>query len=215
MIKLIKSSEPLILVKNKKKWTDEYLDALNKKKLLTPTIQYRYRHKQIKEALLAETHEKCAYCECKIRHISYGDVEHILPKKIYPDLYVDWNNLTLSCEICNRSGKHDYDNKTDPLINPYIDEPSNHLLALGPMLTNYKGSRKGMITIKILDLNRTDLFEKRKECLERINVLVNTYHAENNSDIKEIIKHELIEECQDDKEFSFFVKSYLKNEIDL
>ncbi|MCI8362163.1 MAG: hypothetical protein HFJ41_03380 [Clostridia bacterium] len=214
MIKLVKSSEPSILTNNKKKWTDEYLDALNRKRPLTTTIQYRYRHKQIKEALLAETNEKCAYCECKIKHISYGDVEHILPKSIYPELYVEWSNLTLSCEICNRSGKHDYNNKADPLLNPYIDEPSQHLLALGPMLMNYKGSRKGFITIKILDLNRIDLFEKRRECLERISVLVNTYHNENNSKIKELLKSELLKECQEDKEFSFFVKSYLIQEID-
>lgn len=214
MIKLIKSSEPLILVKNKKKWTDEYLDALNKKKLLTPTIQYRYRHKQIKEALLAETHEKCAYCECKIKHISYGDVEHILPKSIYPELYVDWTNLTLSCEICNRSGKQDYDSKTEPLLNPYRDEPSEHLLAVGPMLMNHKGSRRGLITITVLNLNRIDLFEKRKERLENINILLNTYYNELNPTMKEILKSELIKECQEDKEFSFFVKSYLINEID-
>lgn len=214
MIKLIKFSEPPILAKNKKKWTDEYLDALKEKIPLTPTIQYRYRHKQIKEVLLAETHEKCAYCEGKIKHISYGDVEHILPKSIYPDLYVDWNNLTLSCEICNRSGKQVYDSKTDPLLNPYIDEPSEHLLAVGPILMNYKGSRRGLITINVLDLNRIDLFEKRKERLEHINILLNTYYNELNPTMKEILKSELIKECQEDKEFSFFVKSYLLNEID-
>lgn len=214
MIKLTKFSEPSILTKHKEEWTNEYLDALSGKKVLTTTIRYRYRHSEIKDTLILETHGKCAYCESKILHISYGDVEHILPKSKYPKLYVDWNNLTLCCEICNRSGKHDYDNKADPLLNPYIDEPTEHLLALGPMLMNYKGSRKGSITIKILDLNRMDLFEKRRECLERISKLVNTYHNETNSKIKELLKSELLEECQEDKEFSFFIKSYLIQEID-
>lgn len=214
MIKLTKFSEPSILIEHKKDWTNEYLDALNGKIPLTSTIRYRYRHHEIKDTLSLETHGKCAYCECKIQHISYGDIEHILPKSIYPELYVDWSNLTLSCEICNRSGKHDYNSKSDPLLNPYIDEPAQHLLALGPMLMNHKGSRKGFITIKILDLNRIDLFEKRRECLERIGDLVNTYHNETNSKIKELLKSELLKECQEDKEFSFFVKSYLRNEID-
>ena len=49
-------------------------------------------------APIDETHGKCAYCESKIKHIDYGDIEHILPKNknARPDLCYF---CTKSCEI--------------------------------------------------------------------------------------------------------------------
>ena len=73
---------------------------------------------------------------------------------------------------------------------------------------------KGDISIKILNLNRTSLIEKRKERIENINLLVNKYHNETNPQIKKLLKSELLKECEPDKEFSFFIKSYLKSEFE-
>lgn len=56
----------------------------------------------IKSALLAMSHNKCAYCECKLDEESkYMEVEHFLPKDDYPNQVVDWNNLLPSCKRCN------------------------------------------------------------------------------------------------------------------
>lgn len=214
MIPLNKIPEPQILTNNKTKWTKEYLSALKKEIPMTNTIRNRYKRKEIKEALIKETSGKCAYCESKLLHISYGDIEHILPKSKYPELYVEWTNLTLSCELCNRNGKNDYYDKENPLLNPYIDNPYEHLLAYGPIMMNHNGSHKGDISIKILNLNRTSLIEKRKERIENINLLVNKYHNETNPQIKKLLKSELLKECEPDKEFSFFIKSYLKSEFE-
>jgi hypothetical protein len=52
----------------------------------------RYRHPEIKAALLYETHHKCAYCESKIGHNCPGDIEHKIPKARRQDLIFNWNN---------------------------------------------------------------------------------------------------------------------------
>ena len=81
-------------------------------------------------------------------------------------------------------------------------------------MMNHNGSHKGDISIKILNLNRTSLIEKRKERIENINLLVNKYHDATNPQIKKLLKYELLKECEPDKEFSFFIKSYLRSEFE-
>ncbi|MGR8934038.1 MAG: hypothetical protein ACU837_06555 [Gammaproteobacteria bacterium] len=74
-----------------------------------------YGHKTVKETLNAMQHGNCCFCESKITHISFGDVEHFRPKAGYKQngteklqtpgyywLVYDWENLLLSCERCNR-----------------------------------------------------------------------------------------------------------------
>jgi len=39
-----------------------------------------YAHEDVKAALKAMQHDKCAFCESKVSHIAYGDVEHYRPK---------------------------------------------------------------------------------------------------------------------------------------
>ena len=56
----------------------------------TETERRRYNHAEIKSALIAETHGKCAYCESKIRHVSYGDIEHVMPKVNDPTRWFEW-----------------------------------------------------------------------------------------------------------------------------
>ncbi len=94
-----------------------------------------YGHPSIKESLIAAQHGKCAFCESKVRHISYGDVEHFRPKAGFrqrdddplgrPGYYwlaYDWGNLYLGCQLCNQRYKKN--------LFPLIDERHrcrNHL----------------------------------------------------------------------------------------
>jgi hypothetical protein len=39
-----------------------------------------YGHEQVKTALRDAQHGKCAFCESKVTHVAYGDVEHFRPK---------------------------------------------------------------------------------------------------------------------------------------
>jgi uncharacterized protein (TIGR02646 family) len=67
---------------------------------------------------MAMQHGKCAFCESKVAHISYGDVEHFRPKAAYRQsetaklkkpgyfwLAYSWDNLFFTCELCNRRHK--------------------------------------------------------------------------------------------------------------
>jgi uncharacterized protein (TIGR02646 family) len=86
-----------------------------------------YGHPSVKEALKSAQYDKCCFCEAKISHISYGDVEHFRPKAGYrqhprdplgrPGYYwlaYDWSNLYLACQLCNQRFKRN----TFPLIDP-------------------------------------------------------------------------------------------------
>lgn len=213
MIKLSKLNEPQILIDNKQAWTSEYLQLLGSSSDIPYSVKYRYRNPEIKEQIVKETHNKCAYCESKLSHVCPGDVEHILPKAkdARPDLYVEWTNLTLSCEECNRTRKKDYYNPDDPLLNPYVDNPEEHLLAEGPLIIHRPNDRKGEITEKVLEINRTELLERRIDRIKNLVNLADKWKAETNVTLKKIFEKELKKEADPDKEYSFIVKGYLNS----
>lgn len=211
MIKIQKTKQPQILADNAVSWTKEYLSYINTNQKPPDDVAHRYKHRDIKSALETETHGKCAYCESKLKHIEYADIEHILPKTktARPDLYVDWSNLTLSCEICNRTNKKDYYDPKLPLINPYIDEPHDHFLFLGPIITAKANDNRAFTTDLVLKLNREALVLQRNERLAAINKMYFSWETQNNQTIKDILKQELLNECTPDKEYSAFVKEFL------
>ncbi len=83
-----------------------------------------YATEDTKKQLYISHFGKCAYCETRIVHSHYGDVEHYRPKKgvdtrtregkrlTIMDAYFwhafDWDNLVLSCGICNQYYKKNY-----------------------------------------------------------------------------------------------------------
>ncbi len=212
MIKINKRAKPQILIDNAQQWTNEYLNALKQTTPVPTHIKNRYQNSEIKEALEKETYGKCAYCESKLKHISFGDIEHILPKNkdARPDLYVEWTNLTIACEVCNRTNKKDYYNPNDPLINPLVDDPSNYLIACGPFIYQSPGERKGELTVRILDLDRFDLVERRREKIEKLLPLIDKWKNETNKTYKKLLHAEIEKEAEENNEFSFTIKSYLK-----
>ena len=211
MIKLYKLEEPQLLKDNKQSWTSEYIKLKSSNASVPDNLKFKYRHPMIKSQIKKETHDKCAYCESKVSHVCPGDVEHILPKKHCQDLIFEWRNLTLSCEQCNRTRKNDYYNPQEPLINPYVDNPAEHLMALGPMIFHRPGDKKGELTEKIIELNRKELIERRKERLESLINLADKWANESNIVLKEILKKQLLKEAEEDKEYSFIVKQFLEN----
>ena len=213
MVRIQKLKEPEILRDNAEKWTKEYLAYIASGETIPVSVRKRYAHKDIKEQLLKETHEKCAYCESKFSHIEPGDIEHIKPKnpEAHPELYVTWTNLTMSCESCNRSGKGTYNNDNEPLINPYTDEIEKEIRGLGPMIFSRNGSRKGQITIDVLKLNRSELIERRAEKLKKIDLMRIRYEEEKNNSYRQILLDEIRDEMSSDKEYSFVIREYCLN----
>lgn len=153
-----------------------------------------YGADQVKSALRLAQHEKCCFCESKVSHISYGDVEHYRPKAAFrqkrvgklqrPGYYwlaYEWTNLFFCCQLCNQRFKenlfplanprqrakshHDVITKETPLfINPEED-PSAHLGFRKEYLFAVKNSRRGRTTIEALGLNRPELVERRRDNL--------------------------------------------------
>lgn len=135
----------------------------------------------------------------------------ILPKKktARPDLYVEWSNLTLACEVCNRTYKKDYYDPQNPLVNPYVDDPNDFFLFLGTIISTKNNNSRGFATENILGLNRSDLVVRRNERLQSISKLLFSWEQATSPTIKEILANELKKECAPDKEYSAFVKHFL------
>lgn len=172
MIKLTKEPKPKILLENAEAWTAILLSKLAAGVEPTPAERTRYRHKEIKSALEKETSGKCAYCESKLKHIHHGDVEHIYPKSLDPSKQLDWENLTLACEICNQN-KSSRDPHVEFIIDPYIKNPDQHIFFVGSMAFPL-GTAEGVSSIALLDLNRTALVVMRNETVQRIMGLYDT-----------------------------------------
>jgi len=208
---LSKHQKPKVLIDNAAMWTKMYCECLASGQEPDKDLATKYNHPEIKQALEDETHGKCAYCESKIRHISYGDIEHILPKNkdARPELYVEWSNLTLSCEQCNRSGKRTYYNPQLPLINPYNDDPEKNFQAIGPLVYGLGANKRAYATEKTLKLNRSSLVIQRTERIDKVNSLLYIWENEEHSDMKDIVESQLHEEYGEDKEYSFVIKWFL------
>jgi len=118
MIKLQRSPKPDYL-------TDEKVDELVEEFKQKGSNVWNVEH--IKEPLLKSSHGKCSYCECDLTEESkYMEVEHFEDKKNNPDKVVTWENLLPSCKKCNGS-KSTHDVIAEPIINPYIQDPREHL----------------------------------------------------------------------------------------
>jgi len=191
MRKLSKGPKPQVLLDNEEQWKKELTDAVasGDKKEVTKKTK-RYGHKDIKDALVAENHGKCAYCEAYVRHVSHGDIEHISPKSKDREKTFDWNNLTLACQQCNQK-KSD----AEDVVYPHVDTPEAHLLFVAAVVRGR--TTKGMRSIKPtrgLDLNRTELVERRESQISRYADSFERIIQEQDEDKRSI----LIEALQDD-----------------
>jgi uncharacterized protein (TIGR02646 family) len=208
MIHLTKIAAPQILVQQTAKWTAELLAAIAGGTKLSDARKARYNHPDIKQALLQETHGKCAYCESKLRHITYGDIEHIIPKAVEPARTYEWINLTTACDICNTEKSNE-----EGLVDPYIDDPEQiHFRFMGPMITIVPGSEPAKLTLTLLKLNRPELMEKRKERVEDLGRRLEEIIATKDETTRRILIKALVEsEAADNAEFAACVRAYIRD----
>lgn len=162
-----------------------------------------------KDALKTASHDKCMYCESKVSHIYFGDVEHIKPKSIFPDLEYDWNNLGYACAKCNNKKSNRFDSNT-PYIDPYQEEPSNFIIFSGEFVWEKQGSERGKITIIDIGLNRTDLLEKRRVKITSFHRAVSQAFMHENERLRSLAIAALKSDVAPDKEYSLCVRTYLK-----
>ena len=198
-----------MLLANEQAWTDEYLEWSQNR--VGPEPQ-RYRHPQIRSALEAETHAKCAYCEGLIKGIAYTHVEHKLPKKNHPKMVCAWENLTIACPKCN-TNKGGYDEPKCPLLDPYVDDVENWVAFYGSLALS-RGGPRSRATITRLDLNRMDLVYERGQAIIQLDLLLELVErAVSQPDARVQLWLEIDAMIADVAEFASACRQYLRTRI--
>lgn len=161
-----------------------------------------YGHETVKSTLKQMQHDKCCFCESKISHISYGDVEHYRPKGGFkqteqdtlqePGYYwlaYDWGNLLLSCSLFNQQFKKNLFPLLEPqqralshhdditlelplLINPSVTDPSQYIGFRQEIPYALEDNIYGKTTITVVGLDREAQNERRRSHLALINNLI-------------------------------------------
>jgi uncharacterized protein (TIGR02646 family) len=141
-----------------------------------------YASASVKEALKKAQHNKCCFCESRVTHVAFGDVEHFRPKKGYkqrprdelgrPGYYwlaYQWTNLLFCCEVCNRRQKqnlfplqrpgrralchhHAIERERPLFIDPAAEDPAALIGFRGEYPYAIDDNRRGKATIDALGL---------------------------------------------------------------
>ncbi|MDP2784000.1 MAG: retron system putative HNH endonuclease [Sulfurimicrobium sp.] len=213
MIRVARTGKPIVIEKKQAAWTQALLGATTHKE--KQRAEGKYRHRAIKDALVSMFHGKCAYCESKISHIDYGHIEHFRPKSKpeFRHLTFEWNNLLLSCPVCNDAG-HKGDHFPEavdggPLVNPCDDLPDDHfefVVDQTAWLATVVGkTSRGEMTEKLLGLNRPELRAYRSKLVMKLCVL--SRYVETDADAKMLFE----EACRDDAEYAAFARKLASN----
>lgn len=168
-----------------------------------------YKHPPLKAHLVQEAHGKCIYCESKITHVYFGDIEHIRPKSKFPNERLNLENLSLACARCNNA-KAEFWNDDVPLLNPYQDEPKDEIFVFGFLIAHVPGRNRARLTISRLDLNRPELVERRKERFESLQPLADQYAQAPEGPLRNLLRSELLRQAADDREYIAVVRAYLE-----
>lgn len=113
------------------------------------------------------------------------------------------------CSECNRR-KGDYFDENEPIINPFVEDPETLLLFAGAIVAERPGSRRGIVTIKTLDLGRGELVERRTELLRQAQSLINTWAGMPAGPAREAVAEEIRAMGSDSSEYAAAARSYLK-----
>ena len=195
MIKLERPAKPDDLAKNEDRLREQYRDDIEKKKKdKNKKVTAVWREEYITSALSEMSCGKCAYCEKEADPL---EVEHYFCKHKYSERVVDWTNLLPVCHRCNTQ-KSAHDCEAEPIIDPTVDNPKEHLSYDNFRFSNRNESQKGECTIAYLRLWDTDASWKRRkaiyedvderieDCIYRLNHL-----AEDKPVYKEILRNKI------------------------
>jgi len=159
-----------------------------------------------KAALQQACFDKCMYCESKIPQTYFGDVEHIRPKAKFPTLEFSWENLGYVCARCNGAKSNEW-NDAAPLVDPFGEDPSTHLVGVGPLVIHRNSSARGEYTEKLLKLNRPDVVERRKERIDQIVNLIDKAARTGDAHLRALIMQEVQRELADDREYAMVARA--------
>lgn len=182
-----------------------------------------WREPYIEKRLIEMSHGKCCYCECELgKESNYMEVEHFHHKGKYKNEVVAWDNLLPACRACN-GNKGTHDTITNPIVNPTIDNPKDHL---GFYAFRYKWKTNiGKETIDLLDLNDTEkrckprfticneLISKVEDFLDAVRNVTPTSRSQEKNRMKNKVR-ELLEACQNDREYTAMKATTIVNNQD-
>lgn len=205
MIKLIKTAIPEVLRKNAQAWTEAIAKKFAQNAQPTKAEKSKYSHPDIKDALVVETDGKCAYCESHIRHIAYGDIEHVVPKSGDPSKWFEWENLTLACDICNTKK-----GSAPGLVDPYEGDPEQRFIFFGPAVFPMPGDGAALDTVRTIDLNRGKLIGRRTERIEYLNLLATVISLAPDARTRQIMSDDFKKELCNTAEYAAMSRSVSK-----
>jgi uncharacterized protein (TIGR02646 family) len=223
MIKLDKGGEPEYLANNKAQWLRELNEAITQHGGFSQIpsgerdkLIRHYKDREIKSPLCQSSHEKCAFCESKPGETGYPEIDHFKPKSLYPLNGFDWDNLLPVCRKCNvQKGKHD--TVTEPIIDPYKDDPELAFEYDGFEIKAKVGSMKTIAqkTIDVCRLNELRLLKQRSEILVSLRSFEQNLETAilNNASVQNLrAALSRIREFENpEQKFAGFCRAFLKN----
>ena len=140
--------------------------------------------------------------------MTFDHIEHIKPKARdkHPELTFEWTNLGLACPSCNMNKGEDY-SEDIPFVNPYVDDPPNHFVALGPFVYHKPGDQRADLTENKIKLNRAELVERRMERINMIRLLADKIASVGEPILKRSLQEQMAIEIGQDKPYSFCATS--------
>lgn len=119
MRKLIRTEAPVCLQNNAANWNAEFVSA----RIIKPTHKFSWRntvcYNAIRQALVSMTQQHCAFCDGPIGSESRETVEHFRPKRKFPELAYDWDNLFPCCDMCQSTKLEQFD---EALLKPDLPD---------------------------------------------------------------------------------------------
>ena len=133
--------------------------------------------KTIKKELMTYQNNKCAYCRLELEETSRAEIEHIAPRKKYPEYEYTKTNLVMACQFCNGSSKKgrkdtiaskgEYYNQCEfKIVHPYYDDVEHFFKYYGAIISikeslNAKEKEKAKFTIDTFELAKAKQVEAR------------------------------------------------------
>lgn len=195
-----------------------------------------YGDPEVRDALRRAQNGKCAFCEAKITHVMYGDVEHYRPKGGFmrgaelqrPGYYwlaYAWDNLVLACQLCNqrhkrnafplaggsrrsRSHRGDVTKEAPRFVHPAQEDPSAVIGFREHVAYAVGGDRRGKETIRGLGLNRKEIRGHRERFHETLRAL-RLAAAVSPSPAREAAQRLLDKAVRDDAEYAAMARAFL------
>lgn len=118
----------------------------------------KYAHKTVKERFKESSSKtKCMYCEGKMSHVAYGDIEHFNPKYLYPQCAFVGTICYFFVKYVIKIHKKVHDTINEPILNPSLIDPEKYF-SYNPVREN-RGK-------KVLNAEQKEIAERKIEVLK-------------------------------------------------